>query len=71
MEEDAGKLIHEEGKPYSQVDLDRAGVPLVEIVSEPDIRSLADEASQYLNNLKDITSVCGMFLIVRWRKGSL
>ncbi|HHY04164.1 MAG TPA: Asp-tRNA(Asn)/Glu-tRNA(Gln) amidotransferase subunit GatB [Thermoanaerobacterales bacterium] len=53
MEEDAGKLIHEEGKPYSQVDLDRAGVPLVEIVSEPDIRS-ADEASQYLNNLKTL-----------------
>ena len=53
MEEDAGKLIHQEGSAHSLVDLDRAGVPLVEIVSEPDIRS-AEEASLYLNNLKTI-----------------
>jgi len=53
MEEDAGKLIHEEGSAYSLVDLDRAGVPLVEIVSEPDIRS-GEEAWLYLNNLKTI-----------------
>jgi aspartyl-tRNA(Asn)/glutamyl-tRNA(Gln) amidotransferase subunit B len=53
MEEDAGKLIHEEGSVHSLVDLDRAGVPLVEIVSEPDIRS-AEEAGLYLNNLKTI-----------------
>ncbi len=55
MEEDAGKLIHEEGSAYSLVDLDRAGVPLVEIVSEPDMRS-AEEAWLYLNNLKTILS---------------
>ncbi|MGI6425051.1 MAG: Asp-tRNA(Asn)/Glu-tRNA(Gln) amidotransferase subunit GatB [Tepidanaerobacteraceae bacterium] len=53
MEEDAGKLIHEEGSSHSLVDLDRAGVPLVEIVSEPDIRS-GEEAWIYLNNLKSI-----------------
>lgn len=53
MEEDAGKLIHEDGKPYSLVDLNRTGVPLIEIVSEPDMRS-ADEAWQYLNKLKTI-----------------
>ncbi|CAL9769703.1 unnamed protein product [Musa acuminata subsp. burmannicoides] len=39
MEEDAGKLIHSETGSYSQVDLNRAGVPLLEIVSEPDMRS--------------------------------
>lgn len=53
MEEDAGKLIHEEGSPFSLVDLDRAGVPLIEIVSEPDISS-GEEAWLYLNNLKTI-----------------
>ncbi|NLZ51668.1 MAG: Asp-tRNA(Asn)/Glu-tRNA(Gln) amidotransferase subunit GatB [Thermoanaerobacteraceae bacterium] len=53
MEEDAGKLIHEEGSSYSLVDLDRAGVPLIEIVSEPDISS-GEEAWLYLNNLKTI-----------------
>jgi len=50
MEEDAGKLVHEEGSSYSLVDLDRAGVPLIEIVSEPDMRS-GEEAWHYLNNL--------------------
>jgi aspartyl-tRNA(Asn)/glutamyl-tRNA(Gln) amidotransferase subunit B len=53
MEEDAGKLIHEEGKPYSLVDLNRSGVPLIEIVSKPDMSS-AEEAWLYLNKLKTI-----------------
>ncbi|WP_422444418.1 Asp-tRNA(Asn)/Glu-tRNA(Gln) amidotransferase subunit GatB [Thermoanaerobacterium sp. DL9XJH110] len=53
LEEDAGKLIHEEGKGYSLVDLNRTGVPLIEIVSEPDIRS-PEEAWLYLNKLKAI-----------------
>jgi len=56
MEEDAGKLIHGEnlGHPDSSyVDLNRAGVPLLEIVSEPDIRS-AEEAKKYLEKLKAI-----------------
>jgi aspartyl-tRNA(Asn)/glutamyl-tRNA(Gln) amidotransferase subunit B len=51
MEEDAGKLIHQEDGPYSEVDLNRAGVPLIEIVSQPEIRSPA-EAYLYLMELK-------------------
>ncbi|MCB2184760.1 MAG: Asp-tRNA(Asn)/Glu-tRNA(Gln) amidotransferase subunit GatB [Desulfobulbaceae bacterium] len=50
MEEDAGKLIHDEVKPQSYVDLNRTGVPLIEIVSEPDIRS-PEEAAAYLKKL--------------------
>ena len=53
MEEDAGKLIHDERKPLSYVDLNRTGVPLIEIVSEPDIRS-PEEASAYLRALHAI-----------------
>jgi len=58
MEEDAGKLIHH--GDVSWVDLNRAGVPLVEIVSEPDVRS-AEHATQYLTRLRQIlmyTDVC-------------
>ena len=51
MEDDAGKLIHQAGGSYSEVDLNRAGTPLCEIVSEPDMRS-AEEAYQYLTELK-------------------
>jgi aspartyl-tRNA(Asn)/glutamyl-tRNA(Gln) amidotransferase subunit B len=53
MEEDAGKSLHEAGDPETQVDLDRAGVPLVEIVSEPDLRSAA-EAGAYLRTLRQL-----------------
>jgi aspartyl-tRNA(Asn)/glutamyl-tRNA(Gln) amidotransferase subunit B len=56
MEEDAGKLIHGEnlGSPgHSYVDFNRTGVPLIEIVSEPDLRS-AEEAREYLTQLKAI-----------------
>jgi aspartyl-tRNA(Asn)/glutamyl-tRNA(Gln) amidotransferase subunit B len=60
LEEDAGKLIHAGGKAgrldssdYSLADYNRGGIPLVEIVSEPDIRS-ADEAYAYLTALKSI-----------------
>ena len=53
MEEDAGKLLHDEHNPSSYVDLNRTGVPLIEIVSEPDIRS-AEEASAYLRRLHEI-----------------
>lgn len=53
MEEDAGKLIHDERRPFSYVDFNRTGVPLLEIVSEPDIRS-PDEAVAYLKELRDI-----------------
>jgi len=53
MEEDAGKLIHDEHEPQSYVDLNRTGVPLIEIVSEPDIRS-PGEAAAYLKKLHAI-----------------
>ena len=53
IEEDAGKLNHDEFGGGSLVDLNRAGVPLIEIVSEPDLRS-ADEAEKYLKKLKSI-----------------
>ena len=51
IEEDAGKLNHNEFSGGTLVDLNRAGVPLIEIVSEPDLRS-AKEADQYLRKLK-------------------
>ena len=53
MEEDAGKLLHDEHNPLSYVDLNRTGVPLIEIVSEPDMRS-AEEAAAYLRRLHEI-----------------
>jgi aspartyl-tRNA(Asn)/glutamyl-tRNA(Gln) amidotransferase subunit B len=56
MEEDAGKLLHAESpedEGFSFVDLNRTGVPLVEIVSEPDMRS-PEEAAAYLKSLRDI-----------------
>ena len=53
MEEDAGKLVHDERVPKSYVDLNRTGVPLMEIVSEPDIRS-PEEATAYLKKLHAI-----------------
>ncbi len=51
MEEDAGKLIHDPVGPFSHVDLNRTGTPLIEIVSEPDIRS-PEEAGAYLRELR-------------------
>ncbi len=53
MEEDAGKHIHDENNTSSYVDLNRTGVPLIEIVSEPDIRS-SEEAAEYLKRLHEI-----------------
>ena len=53
MEEDAGKLIHDPARARSMVDLNRTGVPLIEIVSEPDIRT-AQEAGAYLRKLHAI-----------------
>ena len=51
MEEDAGKLFHDEAKPFSYVDFNRTGVPLLEIVSEPDLRT-PQEAADYLRLLR-------------------
>ncbi|MFV0439466.1 MAG: Asp-tRNA(Asn)/Glu-tRNA(Gln) amidotransferase subunit GatB [Desulfopila sp.] len=53
MEEDAGKLIHDEHQPLSRVDLNRTGTPLLEIVSEPDMRS-PQEAYAYLKKIHAI-----------------
>lgn len=67
MEEDAGKLTH--GKGYSLVDFNRQGTPLVEIVSEPDIRT-PNEAYAYLEKLKSIIQYTGVS-DVRMEEGSL
>jgi aspartyl-tRNA(Asn)/glutamyl-tRNA(Gln) amidotransferase subunit B len=53
VEEDAGKLLHVEGADHSLVDFNRSGVPLVEIVSEPDIRT-PRQASEYLQKLRSL-----------------
>jgi aspartyl-tRNA(Asn)/glutamyl-tRNA(Gln) amidotransferase subunit B len=53
LEEDAGKLMHSESRPVSFVDFNRTGVPLIEIVSEPDLRT-PDEAVEYLKGLRNI-----------------
>ncbi len=53
IEEDAGKLIHLEDEPFSLIDYNRAGIPLIEIVSEPDMRSPL-EAVSFLRMLKSI-----------------
>ncbi|MBS1526545.1 MAG: Asp-tRNA(Asn)/Glu-tRNA(Gln) amidotransferase subunit GatB [Bacteroidetes bacterium] len=53
MEEDAGKSMHDQHHSDSYIDLNRAGVPLIEIVSEPDIRS-SEEAGQYLAEIRKL-----------------
>lgn len=58
MEEDAGKLIHDEWEDCSLVDYNRAGVPLIEIVSEPDMRS-AEEVIAYLEKLRMMIQYLG------------
>jgi len=58
MEEDAGKLIHDEWEDCSLVDYNRSGVPLIEIVSEPDMRN-ADEVIAYLEKLRLIIQYLG------------
>ena len=64
LEEDAGKLVHAGasglyGSSYSLVDLNRAGTPLLEIVSEPDMRS-SQEAREYVENLRNILKYVGV-----------
>ena len=58
MEEDAGKLVHDEWEDCSMVDYNRSGVPLIEIVSEPDMRS-AEEVIAYLEKLRQIIQYLG------------
>jgi len=69
LEEDAGKLTHVDGGYASLVDLNRVGTPLVEIVSEPDIRS-PEEARAYLEKLKAIMQYCDVS-DVKMEEGSL
>ena len=59
MEEDAGKTIHDEGGGDSHVDLNRSGTPLLEIVTEPDLRS-AGEAEAYLKTLQSLLRYLGV-----------
>jgi aspartyl-tRNA(Asn)/glutamyl-tRNA(Gln) amidotransferase subunit B len=64
LEEDAGKLVHAgadglAGSSYSLVDLNRAGTPLLEIVSEPDMRS-SDEAKEFMETLRNIVRYIGV-----------
>jgi len=59
MEEDAGKLVHDPDRPISMVDFNRTGVPLIEIVSEPDIRS-PEGAGAYLRQLRSIVRYLGI-----------
>jgi len=59
LEEDTGKNLHPAGASYSQVDFNRCGVPLMEIVSEPDIAS-PEEAYGYLQSLKAIVEYLGV-----------
>lgn len=59
LEADAGKLVHPPGKSYSLVDLNRAGTPLLEIVSEPDIRSAA-EAKAFAGELYNLMRYAGV-----------
>ena len=58
MEEDAGKLIHDDNEDVSVVDYNRSGVPLIEIVSEPDMRN-ADEVIAYLETLRQTIQYIG------------
>jgi aspartyl-tRNA(Asn)/glutamyl-tRNA(Gln) amidotransferase subunit B len=58
LEQDAGKSLHEYSPKYSYIDLNRAGVALMEIVSEPDMRS-ADEAAAYIKKLRAILRYIG------------
>ena len=59
IEEDAGKSLHAENSPYSNIDFNRAGMPLLEIVTEPDIRS-ADEAFAYVTALRRLVRRLGV-----------
>lgn len=59
MEEDAGKSTHDQDPNYSLVDLNRAGVPLLEVVSEPDMRS-SDEVYEYIAAMRQLVRYLGI-----------
>ena len=69
MEDDAGKSIHDgfrDSDRYSYVDLNRCGTPLIEIVTEPDMRS-SDEAYAYLTELKQVLQFVDVSTAI-WRR---
>jgi aspartyl-tRNA(Asn)/glutamyl-tRNA(Gln) amidotransferase subunit B len=59
LEEDAGKSIHDQHEDFTSIDLNRAGTPLIEIVTEPDIRS-ADEAAAFLTTIRQLLRYLGV-----------
>ncbi|MCB0633925.1 MAG: Asp-tRNA(Asn)/Glu-tRNA(Gln) amidotransferase subunit GatB, partial [Lewinella sp.] len=59
MEEDAGKSMHDSDDAFSYIDLNRAGVPLLEIVSEPDLRS-AEEVDAYMSAMRQLVQYLGV-----------
>jgi aspartyl-tRNA(Asn)/glutamyl-tRNA(Gln) amidotransferase subunit B len=59
MEEDAGKSMHDSDDAFSYIDLNRAGVPLLEIVSEPDLRS-AEEVDAYMSAMRQLVQYLGI-----------
>ena len=59
MEEDAGKSIHDQHPKYSQIDLNRAGVPLLEVVTEPDFRS-AEEVDNFMTQMRQLVRYLGI-----------
>ncbi|MCS7058161.1 MAG: Asp-tRNA(Asn)/Glu-tRNA(Gln) amidotransferase subunit GatB [Meiothermus sp.] len=59
LEEDAAKSTHPEGAPYSLIDLNRAGAPLIEMVTEPDIRS-PEQARTFLSHIRAIAQTLGV-----------
>ncbi len=59
LEEDAGKSIHDQNDRYTQIDLNRAGTPLIEIVSEPDMHT-PDEAYQFLTEVRKLVQFLGI-----------
>lgn len=69
MEEDAGKLMHSPDDNRTLIDCNRYGVPLLEIVSEPDMRS-AEEAVEYLEKLRELMRFAGVS-DCRMQEGSL
>ena len=59
MEEDAGKSIHDAKDPFSRIDLNRAGVPLLEVVTEPDLRS-AEEVDAFMTAMRQLVRYLGI-----------
>ncbi|MBB6098963.1 aspartyl-tRNA(Asn)/glutamyl-tRNA(Gln) amidotransferase subunit B [Deinobacterium chartae] len=59
LEDDAGKLVHPDGEAYSLIDLNRAGMPLIEMVTEPDIQS-PEQARDFLQHIRAVAQALGV-----------